>query len=63
MVDGLDVRGWDQDELFANFGYVPQKAYLFAGTIASNIRYGNPTATDDDIWAALTIAQADDFVR
>jgi ATP-binding cassette subfamily B protein len=63
LVDGLDVRGWDQDELFANFGYVPQKAYLFAGTIASNIRYGNPTATDDDIWAALTIAQADDFVR
>ncbi|NMM89989.1 multidrug ABC transporter ATP-binding protein [Rhodococcus sp. SRB_17] len=63
LIDGLDVRGWDQDELFTNFGYVPQKAYLFAGTIATNIRYGNPAATDAEIWDALTIAQADGFVR
>ncbi|RZL21611.1 MAG: ABC transporter ATP-binding protein [Rhodococcus sp. (in: high G+C Gram-positive bacteria)] len=63
LIDGLDVRGWDQDELFTNFGYVPQKTYLFAGTVATNIRYGNPSATDDDIWAALAVAQADGFVR
>ncbi len=63
LIDGLDVRGWDQDELFTNFGYVPQKTYLFAGTVATNIRYGNPSATDHDIWAALAVAQADDFVR
>ncbi|MCE4265068.1 ABC transporter ATP-binding protein [Rhodococcus globerulus] len=63
LIDGLDVRGWDQDALFTNFGYVPQKTYLFAGTVATNIRYGNPSATDDDIWAALAVAQADGFVR
>lgn len=63
LIDGLDVRGWDQDELFTNFGYVPQKTYLFAGTVATNIRYGNPSATDDDIWAALAVAQADGFVQ
>ena len=63
LIDGLDVRGWGQDELFTNFGYVPQKTYLFAGTVATNIRYGNPSATDHDIWAALAVAQADDFVR
>ncbi|MGK8487921.1 ABC transporter ATP-binding protein [Nocardia asiatica] len=60
---GTDVRHIDLEVLRAQIGLVPQKAYLFSGTIASNLRYGNPQATDDELWHALEIAQAADFVR
>jgi ATP-binding cassette subfamily B protein len=62
LIDGVDVRDLDPDLLWSRIGLVPQNGYLFSGTIASNLRYGNPDATDDDLWAALDIAQARDFV-
>jgi len=62
LVDGVDVRELDPDLLWGRIGLVPQKAYLFSGTVASNLRYGNPDATDDQLWAALETAQAKDFV-
>jgi ATP-binding cassette subfamily B multidrug efflux pump len=63
LVDGVDVRELDPDVLWSRVGYVPQKPYLFSGTVASNMRYGRPDATDDELWEALEIAQAADFVR
>ena len=63
LVDGVDVTELDPEALHARIGLVPQKAYLFTGTVASNIRYGKPDATDEQVWDALRIAQADDFVR
>ena len=63
LVDGVDVRDLDPDVLWAQIGLVPQKAYLFTGTVASNLRYGNPDATDAELWAALEVAQARDFVE
>ena len=63
LVDGVDVRDLDPDLLWSRIGLVPQSGYLFSGTIASNLRYGNPDATDEDLWAALDIAQATDFVK
>jgi ATP-binding cassette subfamily B multidrug efflux pump len=62
LVDGVDVRDMRQEDLWRIVGIVPQRAYLFAGTVASNLRYGAPDATDDELWHALTIAQARDFV-
>ena len=62
LVDGVDVRDLAPDVLHARIGLVPQKAYLFSGTIASNLRYGREDATDEDLWEALRISQADDFV-
>jgi ATP-binding cassette subfamily B protein len=62
-VDGVDVRELDPDMLWQRIGLIPQRPYLFTGTIASNLRYGNPDATDEDLWEALTIAQARDFVE
>ncbi len=62
-VDGVDVRDREPAELLARIGWVPQRAFLFSGTIASNLRMGDPDATDDDLWRALEIAQAADFVR
>ncbi|MEU4790309.1 ABC transporter ATP-binding protein [Micromonospora tulbaghiae] len=62
LVDGVDVRDLAPDELWRRIGLVPQRPYLFTGTVASNLRYGNPDATDADLWAALEIAQARDFV-
>jgi ATP-binding cassette subfamily B protein len=62
-VNGVDVRELEPDLLWSCLGLVPQKAYLFSGTIASNLRYGNPDATDDELWEALTVAQARDFVE
>jgi ATP-binding cassette, subfamily B, multidrug efflux pump len=61
-VDGVDVRQLDPDLLWGRIGLVPQKAYLFSGTVASNLRYGDPAATDDELWHALEVAQARDFV-
>jgi ATP-binding cassette subfamily B protein len=61
-IDGRDVRSIERDELWSYIGFVPQKAFLFSGTIASNLRFGAQDATDEDIWRALTIAQAKSFV-
>ncbi|MEO7059354.1 MAG: ABC transporter ATP-binding protein [Lapillicoccus sp.] len=61
-VGGTDVRDMDLDTLWREIGLVPQKPYLFTGTVASNLRYGNPDATDDELWEALRVAQAQDFV-
>ncbi|MEP7161287.1 MAG: ABC transporter ATP-binding protein [Dermatophilaceae bacterium] len=62
-VDGTDVRDLDPDELWRRIGLVPQRAFLFSGTVASNLRYGNAHASDDELWRALEIAQARDFVE
>jgi ATP-binding cassette subfamily B protein len=62
-VDGVDVRRLEPDQLWSVIGLVPQKAYLFSGTVRSNLLHGKPDATDDELWAALEIAQAADFVR
>jgi ATP-binding cassette subfamily B protein len=61
-VDGVDVKDIDPDTLWSKIGFVPQKAYLFSGTVASNLRFGKPDATEEEMWAALEIAQARDFV-
>lgn len=62
-VDGVDVRDQDPEVLWRRIGWVPQKPFLFSGTVASNLRMGDEDASDDDLWAALEIAQAADFVR
>ncbi|PPF88780.1 multidrug ABC transporter ATP-binding protein [Subtercola sp. Z020] len=61
-VDGVDVRELDPDLLWGRIGLVPQRPYLFSGTVASNLRYGRPDASDDELWAALETAQARGFV-
>ncbi|MFI8996964.1 ABC transporter ATP-binding protein [Streptomyces sp. NPDC053542] len=63
LVDGEDVRNLDPRTLSDAIGLVPQKPYLFSGTIASNLRYGRPDATDEELWHALETAQARDFVE
>ena len=63
LVDGVDVRDLDPEVLWSRIGLVPQKPYLFSGTVATNLRYGRPDATDDELWTALEIAQARDFVE
>jgi ATP-binding cassette subfamily B protein len=63
LVDGVDVRDLEPELLWAAVGLVPQRAFLFSGTVASNLRYGDPEATDEQLWEALEIAQAADFVR
>ncbi len=62
-LDGVDVRDADPAALWGAVGLVPQKAFLFSGTIASNLRYGKPDATEDEMWEALDLAQARDFVE
>jgi len=62
LVDGVDVRDLDPELLWSRIGLVPQKPYLFSGTVASNLRYADPDATDEELWKALEIAQARDFV-
>lgn len=62
LVDGVSVREQEPEALWSRIGMVPQRAYLFSGTVASNLRFGNPDATDEQLWAALEIAQAKDFV-
>jgi ATP-binding cassette subfamily B protein len=63
LIDGVDIRDLSPDELWDRIGLVPQKPYLFTGTVASNLRYGRPDATEDEMWEALTAAEAADFVR
>ncbi|WP_406058036.1 ABC transporter ATP-binding protein/permease [Streptomyces sp. NBC_01077] len=63
LVDGVDVRKLDPTLMAKTVGLVPQKPYLFSGTVATNLRYGKPDATDEELWHALEVAQATDFVR
>jgi ATP-binding cassette subfamily B protein len=63
LVDGVDVRDIALDTLWGKIGIVPQTIYLFSGTVASNLRYGVPDATDEEMWEALEIAQAREFVE
>ncbi|WP_432087032.1 ABC transporter ATP-binding protein [Streptomyces sp. bgisy095] len=63
LVDGVDVRVLDPALMARTVGLVPQKPYLFSGTVATNLRYGKPDATDEELWHALEVAQAADFVR
>lgn len=63
LVDGVDVRELDTALLSRTVGLVPQRPYLFSGTVATNLRYGNPDATDEQLWEALEVAQARDFVE
>lgn len=61
-VDGVDVRDYDVEALWALLGLVPQRGYLFTGTVADNLRFGKADATDEEMWEALRVAAADDFV-
>jgi ATP-binding cassette subfamily B multidrug efflux pump len=63
LVGGVDVRGADLDTLWSGIGLVPQRPFLFSGTVASNLRFGREDATDDDLWHALDIAQGREFVE
>jgi ATP-binding cassette, subfamily B, multidrug efflux pump len=63
MIEGTSARDIELDLLWSKVGVVPQRAYLFTGTVATNLRYGNPAATDAELWAALEVAQARDFVE
>lgn len=62
-IDGIDVRDFDTEYLWSSMGLVPQRGYLFSGTVADNLRFGKADATDEEMWAALRVAAADDFVR
>ena len=63
LLDGVDVRKMNREDLWHEIGFVPQKAFLFHGSVADNIRYGAENATDDELWRALDIAQGRDFVE
>ncbi|OBK71005.1 ABC transporter ATP-binding protein [Mycobacterium sp. 1274761.0] len=61
-IDGVDVRDYDTEQLWSAIGLVPQRGYLFSGTVAENLRYGKADATEDEMWEALRVASADGFV-
>lgn len=63
LLDGVDVKDLDPSVITELIGIVPQKAFLFSGTVATNLRFGRPDATDEELWAALEVAQSTDFVR
>jgi ATP-binding cassette subfamily B protein len=63
LIDGVDVRDYDTGRLWSAMGLVPQRGYLFSGTVADNLRYGKSDASDDEMWEALRVAAAEDFVR
>ena len=63
LLNGVDIRRMPQYQLRDNIAYVQQRAWLFSGTIAENLRFGNKDATDEELWHALEVAQAGDFVR
>jgi ATP-binding cassette subfamily B multidrug efflux pump len=63
LVDGVDIREMDRADVWRQLGVVPQKAFLFSGTVATNLRFGDEDATDDELWHALRIAQGRDFVE
>ena len=62
-IDGVDVRDQSLEQVWSRIGLVPQRAYLFGGTVASNLRFGKEDATDEDLWHALEVAQSRDFVE
>jgi ATP-binding cassette, subfamily B, multidrug efflux pump len=62
LVDGVEVKAMDREDLWERIGLIPQKAFLFSGTVASNLRFGKADATDDELWRALEIAQGKEFV-
>jgi len=63
FVGGIDVRDYEAERLWSHIGLVPQRGYLFSGTVADNLRYGKSNATDGEMWEALRVADADGFVR
>jgi ATP-binding cassette subfamily B protein len=63
LIDDVDVRGYHTERLWSAIGLVPQRGYLFSGTVADNLRYGKSDATDAEMWEALRVADADGFVR
>ncbi len=63
LMDGIDVRDQSLENVWSEIGFVPQRAFLFGGTIASNLKYGQADASDEELWEALTVAQADEFVK
>ena len=63
LLNGVDIREIPQSQLRDHLSFVQQRAWLFSGTIAENLRYGNPEATEEDLWHALEVAQAKDFVE
>jgi ATP-binding cassette, subfamily B, multidrug efflux pump len=63
LVDGVDVRAMDRADLWSRIGLIPQRAFLFGGTVASNLRFGDESASDEDLWRALEIAQGREFVE
>ena len=63
LIDGVDVKEMKQTDLRAKIGFVPQQALLFTGTVKHNLSFGKPNATDEDVWQALEVAQADHFIK
>ena len=63
LLDGIDVRDQSLESLWSELGLVPQRSFLFGGTVGQNLRYGKSDATDDELWKALEIAQARDFIE
>lgn len=63
VVDGVNVKDLDPQQLWSRIALVPQRPYLFSGTVASNLKYGKPEATESQLWEALRIAQAEEFVK
>ena len=63
LIDGVDVREMDFSSIYEKLGYIPQQAFLFSGTVADNLRYGDEDATEEELWEALEIAQSRDFVE
>jgi ATP-binding cassette, subfamily B, multidrug efflux pump len=63
LMDGIDIREQSLESVWSEIGFVPQRAFLFGGTVASNLKYGKADATDDELWEALDVAQADEFVK
>ena len=62
-MDGVDLRDQPLEDVWSEIGFVPQRAFLFGGTVATNLRYGKADATDEELWTALEVAQADGFVK
>jgi len=62
LVDGVDVRDMRREDLWRKVGFIPQRSFLFSGSVASNLRYGDENATDEEVWRALTVAQGSEFV-
>jgi ATP-binding cassette subfamily B protein len=62
LLDGVDVRAMKTDDVWDRIGFIPQRAFLFAGTVATNLRFGDAEASEDELWRALEIAQGKDFV-